>query len=180
MRFVIQVLPRRVRHSRDPDDARARAAEEHAIATDDPDAWEVAADAWEEAGDIARADRLRDGGSKESADRFKRSVKFFRRTEGRHMAQIHAEAERFARRRGFATEVRNEVERYQDAYGYSPENAETEARTDFVVVLLRDEDGVVLESIGFVESTATAMRWWGAELAYNRMPPGLRARARLL
>lgn len=162
----------RPRHRRDRgDDARARAAEDHAIATNDPDAWDVAADAWEVAGDPERADRLRDGGPRESKKRFRQSVRWFTsRGEGRNLAPLHAEAERYARRRGFVTELRNEFERYQDVYGYSPENAEIEESTEFVIVLLQDETGEILESIGFVQHEPDAIRGWAAELAYGQMP----------
>lgn len=43
---------------RDPSDV-ARSAEVFATETDQPDAWLIAADAWEEAGDIRRAELLR-------------------------------------------------------------------------------------------------------------------------
>ena len=43
----------------------ARSAENHALATNEAGAWDVAADAWEEAGDLDRAERLRNPGSVE-------------------------------------------------------------------------------------------------------------------
>ena len=101
---------------------------------------------------------------------FRRSYDWFREYGLKpESAAKHARAELFAERHGWHVVTEPEQERYQDVYGYSPENAAIERRQGFVHVDLIDPRGNFRDSIGMVVDEPSEIRYWLAELMLGHL-----------
>ena len=101
---------------------------------------------------------------------FRRSYDWFREYGLKpESAAKHARAEMFAERHGWHVLTEPEQERYQDVFGYSPENAAIEQRHEFVHVDLIDPRGNFQDSIGMVTDDPNEIRYWLAELMLGHM-----------